>query len=246
MSVLTTDLKAYQSANMPEDDASLSGGAINTNGLVSFTQMEANDMLEAVSDNAADTMNMTITGRDAGGAIVSETLALNGTTVVPFPANTLERFLKAVLATGPAGNITIRRSAVGPLVATLTAGQTSVRRLFYDSASEAGAVIRFEKVFKKNENATDTLNSAAVKLTADPSAVIRIGCATAKDDSGSIANRRATPAGVTFVDDGISQSVPTGILAAGETIGVWIEQALGAGAAALKSSFTIELSGTTV
>ncbi len=245
MPVIAADLTVHGAANMPEDDASLTGGAIDTAVQVELTALAANDVLEAVSDNAADTMNLTITGRLASGSIASETVALNGLTVVQFPANTLERVLKHVLALVAAGTITIRRTGGGATVATLAPGRSSGRRLFYASASEAGATTRFEKVFKKNENATLTLNSAAVKLTADPAAVIRIGCAPTKGDSATVANRKTTPAGVTFVDDGVSQGVPTGALAAAETIGVWVEQALGAGAAAIKSSCSIELAGTT-
>lgn len=245
MSVAQADLKAYQAANMPEDDVSAAGGAIVTTGLVEFTPMAANDTLEAVSDNAADTMNLTIVGRAAGGAIVSETRALTGTSTVGFVTNTLERVLKIILASAAAGTVTVRRSSAGPTVVAIPAGKTSVRRLFYDSASEAGSTTRYEKIFLKNENGTDTLNSAAVELTADPSSAIRVGVAAAKDDSGSVANRKTSP-GVTFVDDGVSQSVPGGTLAAGEAIGVWVEMVRGAGAAPVKSTFTVQLSGTTV
>jgi len=244
MPVLATDIKSYQSANMPEDDVGVSGGAIDPTGIVEFTAMAANDTLEALSDNAGDTMLLTITGRDAGGAVVNEALALNGLTVVPFPTNTLERLLKAGLASGPTGTVTIRRSGGGATVATIAPGKTSVRRLFYDSASEAGPTTRFEKIFIKNENGVSTLSNAAVKLTADPSASIRIGVAATKDDTGSVANRKATPAGITFVDDGVSQAVPAGALAANESIGVWAELQRAGGAPAIKDTFDVEMSGT--
>lgn len=244
MAVQQADLKAYQAANMPEDDVSTTGGAVATSGLIEFTDLAANDTLEAVSDNAADTMNLTLVGRDAGGAIVTETRALNGTTVVGFVTNTLERVLKATLAAGAAGIVTIRRASAGPTVVAIPAGKTSVRRLFYDSASEAGSTTRYEKIFLRNESGVDTLNSAAVQLTADPSAAIRIGVAAAKGDAGTVANRKTSPS-VTFVDDGVSQSVPGGTLAAGESIGVWVELVRGAGAAPINSTFTVQLSGTT-
>ena len=241
--MLASDLKTYQSASMPEDDVSASGGGINTLGLVEFTDLAANDTLEAVSDNTADTMTLTITGRDAGSAIVSEALALNGTTVVPFTA-TLKNFLKAVLASAPAGTITIRRSGGGATVATIGPGKTSVRRMFYDSSSEAAQTIRYEKIFVRNEHAVDTLNSAAIKLTADPSASIRVGAAPAKDDTASVADRKTSPASVTFVDDGVSQNVPGGTLAAGEAIGIWAEFTRGAGAVAVWDTFSVEISGS--
>ncbi len=241
--MLASDLKTYQAASMPEDDVSASGGAINTLGLIEFTDLAANDTLEAASDNATDAMNLTITGRDAGSAIANETLALNGTTVVSF-TTTLKNFLKALLATAPAGTITIRRSGGGATVATISPGKTSVRRMFYDASSEAAQTVRYEKIFVKNEHAVDTLNSAATKLTADPSASIRIGAAPAKDDTASVADRKTTPTSVTFVDDGVSQGVPGGTLAASEAIGIWAEFTRGAGAVAVWDTFSVEISGS--
>lgn len=239
--MLNTDIKCFASGNMPEVDTTISGGAIDTTTLVEFTDLSTNGALEVLSSSAADAMNLTIVGRNAGKSIASETNALNGTTVVSF-VTTLERLLTAALASAAAGTITIRRAGAGATVATIAPGQLRVRRLFYDSASEAGATARFEKIFFKNTHGVDTLNTAAVVLSADPAATIRIGVAAAKGDSGSVANRKTSP-GVTFVDDGISQSVPTGVLAAGETIGVWVEMARGANAAAIKNIFTLQLSG---
>lgn len=240
--MIGADIITHLAANMPADDTSLAGGAIDTNGLVTFTDLAANDTLEAVSDNAADTMTLTIDGRDAGRALVSEAIALNGTTVVPFPTNTLERFISAVLASAPAGNVTIRRSGAGATVATITPGATTVRRLFVDSVSEGTATTRYAKVFLRNTHGVDTANSATVTLTADPSSVIRIGLAPTKGDSVTIANRKTAPASVTFVDDGIALPVPTNVLAAGENIGVYAAMDLGINNIAIKDTFTIQLS----
>ena len=246
MAVLASDLIARQAANMPEDDTSTTGGAVNLNGLIEFTPLAANDAVEAVSDNAADTMNLTLTGRNAAGAIVSETLALNGTTVVSFATlGTIERVLKIELASAAAGTVTVRRASVGPTIVAIDAGITSVRRLFYDSASEAGATTRYEKVFYGNANSTDTLNSAEIELTADPATTIRVGCAPSVNDTATVTNRKTAPASVTFVDDNVAQSIPGGVLAAGDEIGVWIEMQRGAGAAAVKNTFTVQVAGTT-
>jgi len=246
MPIAASDLKAYQAANMPENDSATVGGAIVTTGLVEFTDVAANDDLEALSDNAGDTMNLTLTGRSAAGAIVSETKALTGVTAAIFSTlGVIERFLKALLASNPAGTITIRRSVGGATVATIPPAKTSVRRLFYDAASEAGSTTRYEKLFMKNEHGTLTLTNAALKLTADPAATIRIGAAPSVDDSATATNRKTAPASVTFVDDSVSQGVPGGSLAAGAAIGVWAEMVRGAGAAAIKNTFTVELSGTT-
>lgn len=248
MPIAASDLKAYQAANHAEDDASTQGGAIDTTGLVEFTDLAADDDLEAVSSNAGDTMNLTIHARSPAGAIVNETKALNGTTAVIFSTiGVVERFMKALLASAATGTITIRRSVGGATVATLPPGKLKVRRLFYDSASDPSVQkIRYEKVPLKNEHPTLQLNAAEIKLTADPSGTIRVGCAPSKNDSATVANRLTAPASVTFVDDNVSQSVPTGGMAATDVIGVWVEMTLAAGNAPVKSTFTLQLSGKSI
>lgn len=246
MPITASDLKGYLSANMPENDTATSGGAISTAGKFEATDLAANDTLEALSSNAGDTMNLTLHARNAAGAIVSETKALSGTTAVSFTTlGTVKDFLRGLLASAAAGTVTIRRAGGGATVATLEPGITKVIRLFYDSTSEAAQAIRYEKVFLKNTHATLTLTSAAVKLTSDPAARYKIGLATAVDDTGSVANRKTAPSGVTFVDDNVSQSVPGGQLAAGSAIGVWVQQDLPANDAAHDSTVTLELSGST-
>jgi len=246
MPVLPADLKKYGALSRPEDDVSVSGGGIDAACVLDVTQMAATDQLRAVSDNAADAMNLTITGRDAAGIIVSETLALNGTTPVVF-ATTFERFLKAVLSAAPAGNVTVERNT-NPFdnVVILPIGKTTASILFIDSTSEAAITTRFEKEFWRNEHVSLALTNADITLTADPSASVRIGVEAAKNGVSSVANRKTIPSGVTFVDDSIAQAVPSGNLGASEGIGVWIEMTRGADAAAIKTSYTTQLAGTTV
>ncbi len=247
MSIIAAELLALQSANHAEDDVSTQGGAISATGKVEFTQLAANDDIEAVSSNAGDTMNLTITARSVAGAIVSELKALNGTTAVIFSTiGVVERFLKALLASAAAGTITIRRSVGGATIATLEPGLLRTRIFFYDSASGASQKILFEKFFFKNTNGTLTLTSATLKLTADPAAVIRIGGAPSVDDSATISNRLAVPASVTFVDDNVSQNLPSSALAAGSAIGVWVEMTLAANNAPIRNTFSSQLAGTTV
>jgi hypothetical protein len=245
MSIAASDLLIFQAANHAQDDAATQGGAIATAGKVEFTQLTANVTPAMISDGA-DTRNCTITGRDATGAIVSETKALNGAVEVVF-ATTFERMLKIVLASGDASRtVLVKQGSGGATRATLGPNITSQRALFYDSSSAAGIVIRYEKFFFKQNHGTLTLNNAAVTLTADPAARIRVGCAPSKGDSATATNRITAPASVTFVDDSVAQGVPTGALAAGETIGVWAEENLPASDAANRTTFTAQLSGTTV
>lgn len=245
MTIQASELKAYGAANHAEDDASTQGGAIATSKMVEFTDLAANDTLEVVSDNVADTMNITVTARNVGGAIVSQTIALNGTTVVPLTTlGTVERFEKAVLASAAAGTVTVRRASASPTVVAMPAGITEARRLFIDAASQAAQTVRYEKFFLKNTNATLTLTSAQVELLADPATTIMIGLATSVDDTVSVANRLTAPASVTFVDDGAQPNVPGSALAAGSAIGVWAQMTRAANAAAVKNTFTVQLSGT--
>lgn len=243
MSIVASELQAFQAANMPETDAVTVGGAIATAGIVEFTDIAATDTIQVLSDGA-DTRNITITGRLASGAIDSETLTLNGATPVN-GAKSYERILKVVLASSSGTRtVTVRRTTGATTIATLGLNITSARRLFYDAASQVGSTTRYEKFFYKNTNGTLTLNNAALKLTADPAATIRIGGAPSVDDSATATNRVTAPASVTFVDDNISQSVAGGVIAAASAIGVWVEMVRGAAAAAIKNTFSVELSGT--
>lgn len=248
MPIAASDLKVFQSANMPENDTGTSGGAIATAGRVEFTDIAATDTTTVISDTAGDVRTVTITGRNTAGAIVSEALVLNGTTRVT-GSTAFERILKIVLSASDASKtvtVTRNNSATFTVIATLGPNITSTRRLFYDCSSESGTTIRYEKEFWKNTHGTLTLNSAIVKLTADPQARVRIGLATAKDDTGSVANRKTAPGSVTFVDDNVSASVPGNTLEAASAIGVWIELNLPANDTAFKNTFTTQLSGTTV
>ncbi|HSR50923.1 MAG TPA: hypothetical protein VLV83_08840 [Acidobacteriota bacterium] len=246
MPIADTDLVFYGSLNRPEDDISTSGGAIDTDHRMGLTQLAASDTVEMLSDNAGDTtQNVTVTGRDAAGAVVSEQQTLNGTTVVSFTP-TFERILKIVMDADATGTITVRRSSAGPTVATIPPGERGAFANFIKSASQSSPVTRFEKLFGRNSHGTLTLNDAEVELTADPDARIRMGLAATKDDSGSVANRVTAPGGITFVDDGVAQSVPGTTLEAGSGIGVWVEQALLADDPPFNSTFTLQLKGTSV
>lgn len=246
MPIAASDLIALGSLSRPEDDTSTSGGAIDIDHRPEFTALTVNDQVEAVSSDGGDTtQQVTVYGRDATGAKVSDTKTLSGATPVVFTP-TFERITKVVMDSDAAGTVTIRRDGAAGDLGTIPPGERGFYRMFLDSASESSQAVRYEKLFWKNAHGSLTLNTAAVELTADPDSKIEIGLATAKDDSGSVANRKSAPGGITFVDDSVSQSVPGNTLAAGEGIGVWIKQTLAADNAPLKSSFTSQLSGTSV
>lgn len=244
MPIAAADLKLFGSANMPDDDTSTSGGAIALATKPFFTQFGAAARPEIVSTSAADTMTVTIEGRNAAGAVISEANALNGTTPVLFAA-TYERILKVTLASAAAGTVTVKEGAGGTTRVTIEPGFTLVVSFFRKSSSEAAQVKRYEKPFWKNTHGTLTLTSATIKLTADPAAKIQIGGEASKDGTQSVTNRKTAPGSVTFVDDNVAQNVPGTTLEAGVAIGVWVEQTLAAADSPVKSTFTLELAGQT-
>lgn len=243
MAIAASDLILYSSANMPTNDTGTSGGAIDTASRPELTQFTANAVGAIVSDGA-DTRTVTITGRLITGVIDTEVLTANGTTEV-VGAKTWER-IHSIVASATSGTrtITFRQGAGGTTRATISLNETTRIILFRDSTSEASIAIRYEKPFFRNSHATLTLTSAAVKLTADPAARIRIAVVAAKGDSTSVTNRKTAPVGPTFVDDNVSQGVPTGLLAAAENIGVWVEQNLPANDPPNRQTLTLELSGS--
>lgn len=250
MPIVAADLKAWLSVATPENDTDVSGGIIQddnhaTGGIrCEFVDISATGTVEVLSDGA-DTRTITVTGRLASGAIASEALVLNGTTPVT-SANSYERILKSVLSVKDAARtVTVRKASDDVTIMTLGINVIACRRMFYDAASEAAQVDRYEIVYLQNDHATLTLNAAAVKLTGDPAAKLFQAVAAAKGDVASVANRKTVPPGVTFVDDNVSQSVPTGTLAAQERIGTWLRQRLAAADSAFKNTWTLELSGTT-
>lgn len=81
MSITAAELIAYASASLPTDDTSTTGGAIDATRRPVFTDISSAEKLDLAS-SAADTRNVTIVGRDSTGAVVQETIALNGTTPV--------------------------------------------------------------------------------------------------------------------------------------------------------------------
>lgn len=245
MPVAATDLTTFSSANTPINDTGTSGGARSTTSRPTLSQWSANAVAAVISDGA-DTRTVTITGRLATGEIDTENLVLNGAAEV-VGAKTWERVHSAVIdSTSGTRTVTVRQGSGGTTRATIGINETTAHIFFQRSASEAASVERFEKMFWHNKHGTLALNAAKVTLTADPESRIRIGLASAKDDSGSATNRKTAPGGVTFSDNDVELSVPgSGNLAAGEAIGVWVEEDLLADDAPKRSTFTTRLAGTT-
>src|SRR3954467_2870364 len=125
-SVVAADLVAFHAANSAtnlDTDASTIGGAIDLLRRPDFTQVTAGDTVEVISSSASDTQNCTIEARKADGTVVSETLALTGTTAKIFAGNAaIDRILKVELASAAIGTITVRKSAAGATYRTIPVG----------------------------------------------------------------------------------------------------------------------------
>jgi len=253
MAVVDSDILLLCSAGMPEDDVSASGGAIDTTMKASWnTPLAAPSQIEILSDNAADTMNVTIVGRLASGAIASEVKALSGTTPVA-STNTFERILKVTCASTPAGTVTVRVITAGATIDTIEGalGILGFRGLFYNAASDPGSAKTFyEKVFVKNTNGTTAVSTATIQVVSPgPSgpADFTVGVDDAVDGTASVGNRLTAPTLASgFVQPGVAINVPGGSLGAGAAIGTWLAMNLSAGNIAVKETATVRLSGTSV
>lgn len=239
-----SDLKIYASANMPEDDSSTSGGAIDLTQRVEFTQLVVNDDLEAISSSASDTtQTITVEAQQDSGAVVSQVVTLTGTTAVILSTlGVVERVLDVDISANAVGTVTLRTSPAGTTVGTIgPAGPRGFECFHREATATSSTVDRYYKVFAKNEHGSDSLNSAEVVSQLDPTGRITFALAASKGDSGSVANRLTSP-GLTFTT--ATKSVPTGTLAAGETIGIWIKATLLANDSGYKSNWTLRVQGT--
>lgn len=245
MPLADTDIVVYAAANKPTDDSSTNGGAIDTSERVGFTQLPQNSALEVVSDDAEDNADIEVFARAPSGAIVSETVSLNGTTPVALSnLGTVERFLRAVLDEPASGNVTLRVASDGGDIAVIPAGELAVRRLFIDAESDPDSPkTYYEKVFIANVNGEGlALLNATIAESADPTGKCAFGLEGAVNGNGTSANRLTAPAGITI--DGDPKAVPGTNLAAGDAIGVWVSLALDAGEQPIKSTYTLQASGS--
>src|SRR6476659_11087655 len=98
MSVLPSDIVVYGSANMPEADGAISGGAVDFTRRVAFYDIAPAGNVDVISSSPSDTATkITYYGRDSTGVIQNQTLTLNGQTWV-IGSQALERLLYASLS----------------------------------------------------------------------------------------------------------------------------------------------------
>jgi hypothetical protein len=267
MSLSASDLIVYGSTVMATGDAVANqGGAINTDIKIVFTDIAATDGLVARSSAAGDgdgagALEVTVTGRNAGGSIVTDVFDINGTgRVVGDSATQFERILAAGVTTGShTGTLTIERddSPIYTDIGTMESGVNNIRRPFYNvSADVAGGSTRYfyEKIFLKNTHAVNSLLSAQIKESGEVdlggSDVVYFQLEDAVDDTGVSSNRVTAPptgelAGDGLIDDDDDKNVPGTDLAAGSAIGIWMELNLTAGASAQNGQWVMQATGST-
>ena len=105
MSVTPNNLVAYGSANMPEADGVIVGGAVDFTINVAFYDISPSGTVDWVSSSAADTATKAqIAGRDTTGAIQTPAaITLNGRTPVT-GSQTFERLLYGIITGAVAGS----------------------------------------------------------------------------------------------------------------------------------------------
>lgn len=247
MPISASDLVIYNSANMPDSDTGTSGGAIDTLRRPDFTQIAANDTIQAVSSNNADTMNITVEARDPAGNVVSETKALNGTTAIDFTSlGTVERILRVELASAPAGNVTVRRSTGPTTIRVIPAGERGFGMFARKLASDPSVVKNYYfKVFVKNTHASLALQNATIRQSADPADRVTHLPAASANDSASVSDRQTAPAAADTLDPDVfdDNDKTIGSLAAGDAWGVWLRVQLPAGDGPHRTSYTLEVTG---
>ena len=266
MAIIDSDIIVYGAANMPEDDTSLTGGAIDRTIKIlnqDMSDVGGTDTLDIVSDSAGDTtQTVTITGRDASGVIQTDALSLNGVALVN-GAQAFERILKIVVSATYVGTITVSDTSGSVTLVTLEGsganpGGSAVlenRRPFYAAEAEASggsAVTLYEKVFVANTHASLALLTAAIELTDDGSADnTEFDLEDATNDTNSVAARTTEPSGMQGAPtwDAALKNVPGTDLGDRTTgtsdhIGVWIRLSLAAGQAPNNTKITFNVTGS--
>lgn len=166
-----------------------------------------------------------------------------------------------------AGNTTVGTAAgsLGDQISTTQITDASLNNLFDDVSGDenaASAVVDYRCFFVHNSNASLTLQSAVVWLTADvtngvdvalgvdPTAASAIGSASAQ--AVAIASETTAPAGVTFTNyvaagalSSKAQGLSLGNIAAGSCKAIWVRRTSANRAALNNDGCTIRVEGDT-
>ena len=251
MSVVANDIRIYAAVNMPEDNSSTVGGAVNTGIRVVFEDVHVTGPIKCSGDNTAGTGNLFVRGRNTAGSIISETVAINGTGFIN-TTNSYERLLDMRLNHSMSGSVVTTYSNItGALIATLQEGVSGVRRPFYDAAADsAGGSSRtfYEKVFVTNQNDVNALLSAQItEVASGLNSEIDFAIESGTEGGQTVPRRTgidSVPTGVTVFGAGAT-NFPGTDLGANENRGMWLQMTLAAGASATNSFYQFQVTGNT-
>lgn len=147
MSVCPNQVVIYGSANMPEADSAIIGGAIDLTKRVQFAQLPYQgltgttntDSVDLVSGSSGDTgVRIQITGRDSTGAVVTPAFnTLNGTTILAnaYSTQKFQRLLAGVATGGAIAGL----SNPGGTAAVSDVAVLSHTRILSGRTAQAGA-----------------------------------------------------------------------------------------------------------
>lgn len=248
MPVAASDLVFYAAQNMPTDDAGLVGGDIDTQLRALFADISNASLIQLVSDNPADNMSVTVTGRLSNGVVNTESVALNGTTPVT-TTNQYNSIFLIQLSSAAAGNVTVTGS-VGPVtVGVIPPGELGYRRAFYDVTAPGASgspVARYEKIFLKNNNTSSGLINGQVQEVSGVGQYLKVDFAleTAFGNTQTVANRLTAPTSNVTAFGGGPINLPGNMLP-GQYVGVWLRLLLNPGDAAADDIYRLTVSGET-
>jgi len=249
MAVTSSDLVLYASANMPLNDSTTSGGAIDSGVRVTFTDPSSAAQLIIFSSSASDSsQTLALKGRNPAGSIITESMSLDGTTNVT-SSNTFERILTAHLSAVGVGNVTVSGNGVNK-IAEIPIGESGFLRPFYDATADVStSKTLYEKIFVKNNNTSSTLDGATLIPVASTGLASQItyGIENGKASPQSVTDRTTAPTGVDSFGSGASGVYPngTGILSAYDYQGFWLKLSIDANNSSVNSFYEIQVSGTT-
>ena len=133
MSVVASDIVVYGTQNMPQDDLSTAGGAINSGIRVVFSDISSNSIVYATSSSASDSGNLSVTGRDAAGILISESIGLSGTSTVS-GSQVFERIIACNVDTVAVGDISISGATS---IGSIYSNESGFQRIFYDATANS-------------------------------------------------------------------------------------------------------------
>jgi len=141
MSIVAGDIKIYGSSAMSENDSDAQGGNMDDTTKVVFDDLSANDGLQIVSSEGADTsIYVTVYGRNAGGSIITASGELNGITPVAL-TGTFERILKGIKDATTTGDVAVEGDSESVVTGTAQSGTANTITL----AAGASAVDNYHR-----------------------------------------------------------------------------------------------------